>query len=240
MSISGTYNVTFAILPLLTAQVELLLNYSSWKTILSPDPLLFPNLPNDTVPVVVELGREIQTGPGSIKLDFQEAKLEVPNLSRLTKEPSTPFTFKTHIFVDQAIDVFGSFVEFGLPTSLETFVPADSANVSGRGYPYSVKGAVESNFLTLGEGEEPRWGEEAYRNVSSQTWFGWSLLCGRHTYDYEHPVDTPAFVKGNVTLYPPYVGGADPVTFTNVHGLHATFNFSIAGPEDCATLNSLD
>lgn len=109
-SILGRYNVTFAIIsvPLEhAASVSILAGQESAsltsspqlvkaeyaKSILPPDPTLYPGI-GDNVPIFLELGREANAGPLGLQIsNFQEAKIEVPNIKRV-EDADTPFLYK--------------------------------------------------------------------------------------------------------------------------------------------------
>jgi hypothetical protein len=73
--------------------------YRDANAILPPDPALFPGLETGKLPVFLELGREADAGPPLLNLaNFQEAKIEVPNVKRLDNSPA-PFLYKRRVIL---------------------------------------------------------------------------------------------------------------------------------------------
>ncbi|GAW07835.1 proteasome (macropain) activator subunit 3 (PA28 gamma [Lentinula edodes] len=156
-------------------------------TLLPPNETFFPGITDGNVPLFLELGREANAGPPLLNFEnFQEAKLEVPNVQRLS-DSEIPFLYKRWIAVDNQLDVFGSLTDFGLNTSFNSFSPANSSNSTV--YDYSI--------MAFGD-------------------------------------DGTSFLRGNITLHPPYAGPGvfNPVTYP-VQGINGVFEFKIVGPLIC-------
>ena len=148
---------------------------------------LYPGISDDQHPIVLELGREANAGPPGLGiLSFQEAKIEVPDVQRVS-DSDRPFLHKRQalelpiesriglilpfhrwIAVDDSLDVVGSWVQYGLNTSLETFAPANSSNSSS--YSYTVQGAIEAELSALSKEETPRFGLDTYTAGATLPW----------------------------------------------------------------------
>ena len=85
-------------------------------SILPPAAEQFPGIGEDELPIFIELGREANAGPPLLNFEnFQEAKIEVPNVARLND--SSPFLYKRWIAVDNTLDVVGSWI-CGIPSTI--------------------------------------------------------------------------------------------------------------------------
>lgn len=225
-SITGTYNVTFALVAVPSDVAYSLV--PEGYTILPPSSEQFPGIGDGKLPIFIELGREANAGPPLLNIEnFQEAKVEVPNVLRV-EDSEAPFLYKRWIAVDDAIDVFGSWIQFGLNTSKEEFNPSNSSDATS--FDYSIVGAVDGTF-TPTEGE-PQWPLSTFESVGGQPWFAEYPTCAQHFYeDSSVPV---TYLTGSVTLYPPYAGAnaTEPVTFV-AQAIHGIFDFKIVGPLIC-------
>ncbi|ETW86833.1 hypothetical protein HETIRDRAFT_431393 [Heterobasidion irregulare TC 32-1] len=230
-AIQGTYNTTFV--HVVTSKDHAQSLVPSQYPLLPVNKTLYPGLSDDQHPIVLELGREANAGPPGLGiLSFQEAKIEVPDVQRVS-DSDRPFLHKRWIAVDDGLDVVGSWVQYGLNTSLETFAPANSSNSSS--YSYTVQGAIEAELSALSKEETPRFGLDTYTTGATLPWFGTYLLCAQHTYNFTHPVEPFVFTKGTVTLYPPYAGpnATGPITL-EAAGVHVTASFDISYALACS------
>ncbi|KAF8823339.1 hypothetical protein HHX47_DHR10000322 [Lentinula edodes] len=200
-------------------------------TLLPPNETFFPGITDGNVPLFLELGREANAGPPLLNFEnFQEAKLEVPNVQRLS-DSEIPFLYKRWIAVDNQLDVFGSLTDFGLNTSFNSFSPANSSNSTV--YDYSIVSAIDATLEPLLEGENLRWPLETYERIGGMPWFAEYLTCAQHFYNWTAQ-DGTSFLRGNITLHPPYAGPGvfNPVTYP-VQGINGVFEFKIVGPLIC-------
>ncbi|KAI5478360.1 hypothetical protein MNV49_005211 [Pseudohyphozyma bogoriensis] len=140
VAIEGVYNTTLVIVPVTLEHAQSLLPAAYRSKLLAPDSAAYPALAAGKYPMILELGREKDAGPPGLNvLDFQEAKLEVPNVARLAGS-STPFLYKRIIFVDDYVDVIGSYLQYGLNTTYNSFTPSNSS--ASASFNYAVDGTV--------------------------------------------------------------------------------------------------
>ncbi|KAL1697149.1 hypothetical protein GGG16DRAFT_84800 [Schizophyllum commune] len=224
-SIIGTYNVTFALVAVPSDVAYSLI--PEGYSILPPAAKQFPGIGEDDLPIFIELGREANAGPPLLNFEnFQEAKIEVPNVARLND--SSPFLYKRWIAVDNTLDVVGSWVQFGLNTSKEEFNPTNSSNATS--FDYSIVDAVDGTFTPI-EGETT-WPLSTFQAVGGQPWFAEYPTCAQHFYEESSVPVT--YLSGSVTLHPPYAGpnATEPTTFA-AQAIHGIFGFKIVGPLIC-------
>jgi hypothetical protein len=205
---------------------------SPYAILLPPNKTLFPGIAEGNTPLFIELGREAKAGPPLLNFEnFQEAKLEVPNVQRLNSSPDTPFLYKRWIAVDNELDVIGSLLDFGLNTTLETFLPANSSNSSG--WDYSIIDAIDATLVPLSKDENPRWPLETFATVGGMPWFAEYLTCAQHFYNWT-ALEGPTFLEGNITFHPPYAGlGVEILRTFPVQAVNGVFTFKIVGPLAC-------
>ncbi|KAI9355298.1 hypothetical protein DFJ73DRAFT_825066 [Zopfochytrium polystomum] len=214
--IKGTYNVTWITLHgLPTSSVAALLP-SQYKLV---DPAAA------TSTVIFELGREINTGVAGIATSFQEAKLQVPGVQRVSGK-STPFLYKKSIWVDSALQSVGSLLVYGLNATTQSFSPADSGPAA-QTYSYAVNGVVSATLAPAANQSQSTAEAFAY---AALPWFGSSgLLCSRHRYDSANLVQQPVYLEGTVdVLEGNSIKGSYKAT-----AVHLTSTFGILLPQDC-------
>ncbi|KAL1759337.1 hypothetical protein FB107DRAFT_257585 [Schizophyllum commune] len=225
-SIIGTYNVTFALVAVPSDVAYSLI--PEGYSILPPAAKQFPGIGEDDLPIFIELGREANAGPPLLNFEnFQEAKIEVPNVARLND--SSPFLYKRWIAVDNTLDVIGSWVQFGLNTSKEEFNPTNSSNATS--FDYSIVDAVDGTFTPI-EGETT-WPLRTFQAVGGQPWYVRGVPHLRSTL-LRRVVRSGHVLVGSVTLHPPYAGpnATEPATFA-AQAIHGIFGFKIVGPLIC-------
>ncbi|THH19676.1 hypothetical protein EW146_g1535 [Bondarzewia mesenterica] len=98
-AIQGTYNTTFVCIVTSKAHARSLLPDVYQDALLPVNATLYPGLSEDEHPIVLELGRESNAGPPGLGiLSFQEAKVEVP-LVRRVSDSDVPFLYKRQAHV---------------------------------------------------------------------------------------------------------------------------------------------
>ncbi|KAI8811116.1 hypothetical protein BJ742DRAFT_867279 [Cladochytrium replicatum] len=211
--ITGTYNVTWVTfqVPRAAAAQMIPQEYS----LLSPASAA-------THPINIELGREIKAGSLGITFDFQEAKIQVPNVKRI--DDDTSFVYKKSIFVDSGFQSFSSNLVYGLNTTTQTFVPANSA--AAPNYNYEVTGVISGKFKPATKAGSL----DAYTATASSPWFATKDSCARHVYDFTAPVQAPVFLEGTLDILEnsPIKGSY------SVEAMHASFQFGILYPQSCS------
>ncbi|ESK91580.1 hypothetical protein Moror_2498 [Moniliophthora roreri MCA 2997] len=228
-SVLGTFNASFIIgeVPAELAYSLLPAKYRDSKAILPPDSAKFPGIKDGMLPILLELGRETNSGPPGLQIEnFQEAKIRVPNVKL---DSSSPFIYSRLIATDVDLIAQGSKYQFGLNASVETFVPANSNEAQD--YNYIVKNVVEVRLSEVAE-SSLRYPVSTYEFLRTLPWFGDKEGdCAQHFYDA-----SSALVKrlsGQATLYPPLAGKSDsPVSFA-IEAIHGVYNYIIVGPQAC-------
>ncbi|CAE6518108.1 unnamed protein product, partial [Rhizoctonia solani] len=213
-TIIGTYNVSFLMGAAPTTFVQSLLPESYRNSLIRPDESIYPGLAADSHPIMFELGREVNAGPPFLEIEsFQQANINIPYVARIGSFPSKPFLYKRHMMIDDAIDAAGSWLVFGINTTLNTFVPTDSSNSSS--YDYQVTGVLKAKVQPAISGSIP---VESFKSVARLPWFGDFPTCAQHSYNFANPVER---VSGTVELAQ---GVAIPV-----EGIHTVASFKIVG-----------
>jgi hypothetical protein len=168
------------------------------NSLIKPNSSVYPGLADDSHPIVFELGREANAGPPLLNfLSFQyvywhqfespltktgrsrEAKIQVPFVGRIESSPNTPFLYKRQIMVDSALDVAGSWISFGLNTSLNTFIPSNSSNSSS--FDYEVTGVIKASLKSVENGVVPI---ETFQSAAGLPWFAEFATCAQHFYNF--------------------------------------------------------
>ncbi|GAB1524523.1 hypothetical protein RhiTH_007677 [Rhizoctonia solani] len=169
-------------------------------------------------PIVFELGREANAGPPLLNfISFEEAKIQIPYVARIGSSPSKPFLFKRRIMVDNAINVAGSWIAFGLNTTLNKFIPANSSD--SLSYDYEVEGVLKAKIQPATSGSIPL---SSFREAAGLPWFAEFVTCAQHFYNFTNPVQR---LSGTVEL-------AEGITVP-VEGIHTTVPFKIVGALGC-------
>ncbi|KAM0750981.1 hypothetical protein T439DRAFT_325136 [Meredithblackwellia eburnea MCA 4105] len=225
VAIVGTYNVTFAIAYVPNDLAKSLLPASYQNSVLPANATMFPGLQPGQTPLLLELGREANAGPPGLNmLSFQEAKIEVPLVDRTGN--GVPFLYKRIIFVDNYVDVIGSWLEYSLNTTFATFNPANSSQAPS--FDYTIQGVISSIFSTATHSVPL----ETFKYLAHLPWFGDGLLCAQHTYNWED-APSPVKIEGSATLLPPYSGGSGGTTIT-LYAVQPVVSFQIRGPFPCS------
>ncbi|QRV83190.1 hypothetical protein RhiJN_11206 [Ceratobasidium sp. AG-Ba] len=218
-AIIGTYNVSFLMGSAPKTLVQSLLPESYRNSLARPNSSIYPGLGEDSHPIVFELGREANAGPPGLSfVSFQEAKIQIPFVSRVSSSPNTPFLYKQLIMVDEPINVAGSWSTFGLQTTLNKFTPANSSNSSS--FDYEVTNVLKAEVMRSSSGVIP---VETFQNTARMPWFGNFSTCAQHFYNFTNPVER---VSGTVTL-------AQGVSIA-VEGIHTVASFRIVGALSCS------
>jgi hypothetical protein len=89
--------------------------------------------------------------------------------------------------VDNALDVAGSWVAFGLNTTLNAFIPSNSSNSSS--YDYEAQGVLKANIQPAMSGSVP---VETFKTAAGLPWFAELLTCAQHVYNFTNPVQRVA------------------------------------------------
>ncbi|KAJ1301714.1 hypothetical protein OPQ81_008947 [Rhizoctonia solani] len=217
-AIIGTYNVSFLMGAAPTTFVQSLLPESYRNSLIRPNASIYPGLAADSHPIVFELGREANAGPPLLNfISFEEAKIEIPYVARIGSAPTKPFLYKRRIMVDNAINVAGSWISFGLNTTLDTFIPANSSNSPS--YDYEVQGVLKAEIQPATSGSIPI---ESFKATAGLPWFAEFLTCAQHFYNFTNPIER---VSGTVEL-------AQGVKIP-VEGIHTVVPFKIVGALGC-------
>ncbi|KDN36845.1 hypothetical protein RSAG8_10543, partial [Rhizoctonia solani AG-8 WAC10335] len=213
-AIIGTYNVSFLMGAAPTTFVQ-----SEFAVLAAhPSESIYPGLAADSHPIVFELGREANAGPPLLNfISFEEAKIQIPYVARIGSSPTKPFLYKRHIMVDNAINVAGSWISFGLNTTLNTFTPANSSNSPS--YDYKVEGVLKANVQPATSGSIP---VESFKGAAGLPWFAEFVTCAQHIYNFTNPIER---VSGTVELM-------QGVTIP-VEGIHTVASFKIVGALGC-------
>jgi hypothetical protein len=159
---------------------------------------------------VFELGREANAGPPSsnlvslqcvqltlslgllelrvltysiLILIFREAKIHVPFAARVGSSPATPFLYKERIMIDDAPTVGTLRTLFGINTTFNTFIPANSSN--SLSFDYQVKGVLKARLKSTKTGCLP---VESLKLVAGLPWFAESATCAQHFYNFTGPI----------------------------------------------------
>lgn len=75
-------------------------------------------------------------------------------------------------------------VQFGLNSTLQTFVPANSSAATS--FDYSIVNVVDATFEPT---ETPKWPLETFQTVGGLPWFAEYVLCAQHFYDWASSPD---------------------------------------------------
>ncbi|CAE6386877.1 unnamed protein product [Rhizoctonia solani] len=184
-AIIGTYNVSFLMGAAPTSFVQSLLPEAYKNSLIRPNTSIYPELAADSHPIVFELGREANAGPPLLNfISFEEAKIQIPYVARIGSSPTKPFLYKRRIMVDNGINVAGSWVAFGLNTTLNKFVPANSSNSSA--YDYEVEGVLKAKVQPATSGSIPL---ESFKATAGLPWFAEFITCAQHFYNFTNPVE---------------------------------------------------
>ncbi|QRV97377.1 hypothetical protein RhiJN_25396 [Ceratobasidium sp. AG-Ba] len=217
-AIIGTYNVSFLMGSAPKTFVQSLLPEAYRSSLIRPNSSVYPGLTDDSHPIVFELGREANAGPPGLNIiSFQEAKIQIPFVSRVSSSPNTPFLYKKQIMVDNALNVPTSWLAFGLHTTLNKFTPSNSSNSSS--FDYEVTDVLKAEVKKSSSGAIPL---ETFRSTAGMPWFADFSTCAQHFYNYTGAVER---VSGTVTL-------AQGVSVP-VEGIHTVAPFKIVGALAC-------
>ncbi|KAH7334265.1 hypothetical protein B0J17DRAFT_672748 [Rhizoctonia solani] len=201
-AIIGTYNVSFLMGAAPTTFVQTPPE-SYRNSLIRPNESIYPGLPPDSHPIVFELGREANAGPPLLNfISFDQDS--IPYVARIGSSPTKPFLYKRQIMVDNAINVAGSWISFGLNTTLNTFIPANSSN--------SHRWPATTGSIPV----------ESFKSAAGLPWFAEFLTCAQHFYNFTNPIER---VSGTVEL-------AQGVTIP-VEGIHTVAPFKIVGALGC-------
>ncbi|KAF8756176.1 Proteasome activator pa28, REG alpha beta subunit [Rhizoctonia solani] len=143
-----------------------------------------------------------------------EAKIQIPYVARIGSSPSKPFLFKRRIMVDNAINVAGSWIAFGLNTTLNKFIPANSSD--SLSYDYEVEGVLKAKIQPATSGSIPL---SSFREAAGLPWFAEFVTCAQHFYNFTNPVQRLSGKSWTVEL-------AEGITVP-VEGIHTTVPFKI-------------
>ncbi|KAF8711850.1 Proteasome activator pa28, REG alpha beta subunit, partial [Rhizoctonia solani] len=216
-AIIGTYNVSFLMGAAPISFVQSLLPEKYRESLIRPDASIYPGLGADSHPIVFELGREANAGPPLLNfISFEEAKIQIPYVARIGSSPSKPFLFKRRIMVDNAINVAGSWIAFGLNTTLNKFIPANSSD--SLSYDYEVEGVLKAKIQPATSGSIPL---SSFREAAGLPWFAEFVTCAQHFYNFTNPVERLSGKSWTVEL-------AEGITIP-VEGIHTTVPFKIVG-----------
>ncbi|CCO35503.1 proteasome (prosome, macropain) activator subunit 3 (PA28 gamma [Rhizoctonia solani AG-1 IB] len=184
-AIIGTYNVSLLMGAAPTSFVQSLLPETYRNSLIRPNASIYPGLAADSHPIVFELGREANAGPPLLNfISFEEAKIQIPYVARIGSSPTKPFLYKRRIMVDNAINVAGSWIAFGLNTTLNKFIPANSSDSSS--YDYQVEGVLKAKVQPATSGSIPL---ESFKIAAGLPWFAEFLTCAQHFYNFTNPVE---------------------------------------------------
>ncbi|QRW24791.1 proteasome activator pa28 beta subunit [Rhizoctonia solani] len=194
-AIIGTYNVSF---------------------LMGAAPISFVQSPPDRV----RARSRGKRGPPLLNfISFEEAKIQIPYVARIGSSPSKPFLFKRRIMVDNAINVAGSWIAFGLNTTLNKFIPANSSD--SLSYDYEVEGVLKAKIQPA-TGSIPL---SSFREAAGLPWFAEFVTCAQHFYNFTNPVQRLSGKSWTVEL-------AEGITVP-VEGIHTTVPFKIVGALGC-------
>ncbi|CAO1624342.1 unnamed protein product [Parajaminaea phylloscopi] len=126
--------------------------------------------------VVVQLGRQLGTGPAFSPLHFQEAKIEIPYV----RHPDCPdrnraFSFKQFVVFDSRMLSTAARLQAGLKATTTSFSPSNSPagfEDSAATISYSAQAYVDCEAsLTMAEDASDE-GAQAAKMLSEMPWFG--------------------------------------------------------------------
>lgn len=97
--------------------------------------------------------------------------------------------------VDNVLNVAGSWLAFGLNTTLNTFIPTNSSNSTS--FDYEVEGVLKAkiNPATSPRGSIP---VESFKLVAGSPWFADFATCAQHFYNFTGPLER---VSGESVLH---------------------------------------